>query len=193
MLAGNVKHQNIMIWWLLVIMAIVLLCSCLTPRHELRESAIRALDASVMAGRFEPPVDDDVVPKQKEARTPQHAEAGQNTSPKKHVRDAAMLQRRREVAPQTSAAPASRKRQRVTPFQAKIVAASQDWRCGCGCRDPEDAQGRGYQLDANFEIDHRVPTRWGGRHDKSNWVAVLRAHHAIKSARESSMSARRGC
>jgi hypothetical protein len=186
-LAGNVKHQNIMIWWLLVLMAIVLLCSCLNPRHALRESAIRAIDASVMASRF----DDDVW--NRKARTPQRAEAGLSASPSKHVRDAAPLQRQGEVVPQTSAAPASRKRQRVTPFQAKLVAASQDWRCGCGCRDPEDAQGRGYQLDANFEIDHRVPTRWGGRHDKSNWVAVLRAHHAIKSARESSMSARRGC
>lgn len=87
--------------------------------------------------------------------------------------------------------PAPGKRQRVTPFQAKRVAAAQDWRCGCGCVDRADPQRRGYVLDANFEIDHRIPIRFGGAHDPSNWVAVLRGHHQIKSAAESSEHARR--
>ena len=94
-------------------------------------------------------------------------------------------------APRQAAKPTSGKRQRVTPFQAKRVAAAQGWRCGCGCVDPRDPQRRGYVLDANFEIDHRIPTRWGGAHDPSNWVAVSRSHHQVKSARESSQDARR--
>ena len=106
-----------MLWWLLVLMAIVLLCSCLNRSNELRESAIRALDASVIAGRFEPPVDDDVVWNRKARTRPPRAEAGRNTSvsPSKHVRDAAPLQRRREVVPQTSTASTSTRRKRVTP------------------------------------------------------------------------------
>ena len=157
---------------LAVLLAVALLCAYLAPNNTLRESALQALDSSLLCslGGF----DTEETDAEEEAAAP--------------------FQRRREGREVSSrpAASTSTKRRRVTPFQAKMVAASQDWRCGCGCRDPEDAQGRGYQLDANFEIDHRVPTRWGGRHDKSNWVAVLRAHHAIKSARESSMSARRG-
>ena len=161
-----------MLRYLAVLLAVALLCAYLAPNNTLRESALQALDSSLLCslGGFDTEETD--------------AEEG----------DTAPFQRRREgrEVSSWSAAPTSTKRRRVTPFQAKIVAAAQDWRCGCGCRDPEDARGRGYQLDANFEIDHRIPTRWGGKHDKSNWVAVLRSHHAIKSARESSISARRG-
>ena len=157
---------------LLVLMAIALAIAWLSP--ALRESALQALDSSALCGLGGLDTEEETEDAKEEDATP--------------------FERRREgrEVSSWSTAPRSTKRRRVTPFQAKIVAASQDWRCGCGCRDPRDAQGRGYQLDANFEIDHRVPTRWGGKHDKSNWVAVLRAHHAIKSARESSMSARRG-
>ena len=151
------------------LMAIVLLCAWLAPSKTLRDSALQALDSGVLCGMG--------------GLDAQETEGEE--------RAAAPFQQKHEST-RTSATPTSTKRRRVTPFQAKIVAASQDWRCGCGCRDPEDAQGRGYQLDANFEIDHRVPTRWKGQHDRSNWIAVLRAHHAIKSARESSVSARRG-
>ena len=158
---------------LLVLTAIALAIAWLSP--ALRESALQALDSSVLCGLGGLGTEEETEDAKEE--------------------DTAPFQRRREgreVSCSWSAAATSTKRRRVTPFQAKMVAASQDWRCGCGCRDPEDARGRGYQLDANFEIDHRIPTRWGGKHDKSNWVAVLRAHHAIKSARESSLSARRG-
>ena len=155
---------------LLVLMAIMLLCAWLAPSKKLRDSALQALDSGVLCGM-----------------------GGLDSEETEgEERAAAPFQQRHEVSSRTSAAPTATKRRRVTPFQAKIVAAAQDWRCGCGCRDPDDARGRGYQLDANFEIDHRVPTRWGGEHDETNWVAVLRSHHAIKSARESSMSARRG-
>ena len=153
---------------LLALLAIALLCACLCPSNTLRASALQALDSSMLCGL-----------------------GGFDTEETEDAKedDAPPFQRRSEGREVGSW---STKRRRVTPFQAKIVAAAQDWRCGCGCRDPEDARGRGYQLDANFEIDHKIPTRWGGKHDASNWVAVLRAHHAIKSARESSISARRG-
>lgn len=93
--------------------------------------------------------------------------------------------------PRRAAKPTPGKRPRVTPFQAKHVAAAQGWRCGCGCVDPADPQRRGYVLDASFEIDHRIPIRFGGAHEPSNWVAVLRSHHQVKSAMESSEGARR--
>ena len=83
------------------------------------------------------------------------------------------------------------KRARVTPYQAKRVAAAQAWRCGCGCVDPRDPGRRGFLLDETFEIDHRTPTRFGGAHDASNWVAVLRSHHQMKSALESQAASMR--
>ena len=152
------------------LMAIVLLCAWLAPSKTLRDSALQALDSGVLCGMggFDAEETDG------------------------EERAAAPFQQRHEISSRTSAAPTSTKRRRVTPFQAKMVAASQDWRCGCGCRDTGDTRGRGYQLDANYEIDHRVPTRWGRKHDESNWVAVLRAHHAVKSAMESIVSARQG-
>ena len=93
--------------------------------------------------------------------------------------------------PRRAAKPTPGKRPRVTPFQAKHVAAAQGWRCGCGCIDPADPQRRGHVLDASFEIDHRIPIRFGGAHEPSNWVAVLRNHHQLKSAMESREGARR--
>ena len=166
-LAGNVKHQNIMLWWLLVIMAIVLLCSCLNPRHELRESAIRALDASVMACRFEPPADDDVW--NRKARTPR-SEARRNTSASasKHVRGAAPLQRPHEVIPQSSTAA---RRKRVTPFISKRIAARQRFRCAmCG-----------ELLQEDWEVDHITSLQRGGSNDLSNLQALHKRCHAYKN------------
>ena len=47
--------------------------------------------------------------------------------------------------------------------------------------DDPSGQRRGYILDANYEIDHRIPLRFGGAHEPSNWVAVLRSFHQVKS------------
>ena len=159
-----------MIWWLLVIMAMVLLCSCVNPRNELMESAIRALDASVMAGRFEPPFDDDVVWNRKSQTPTLRAEAGRNTSPSKHVRDAAPLQRRHEVSSRTSGASTS-KRKRVTPFISKKIAARQQFRCAmCG-----------ELLQEDWEIDHIVNLQRGGSNDLSNLQALHKRCHAYKN------------
>ena len=150
-------------------MAIVLLCSCLNARNELRESAIRALDAS-MAGRFEPPVDDEVVPKRKEGQTPPRAEARRNNrNPSKHGPDAAPLQRRPEVVPQTSTAPTKRKR--VTPFISKKIAARQKFRCAM-CKE---------LLLEYWEIDHIISLQRGGSNDLSNLQALHKRYHAFKN------------
>ena len=96
-----------MIWWLLVLMGIVLLCSCLNPRNELRESAIRALDASVLCGL-----------------------GGLDTEESEAAESApAPLRRRREVVPPTSGASTSTRRKRATPFISKKIAARQQFRC----------------------------------------------------------------
>ena len=96
-----------MIWWLLVLMGIVLLCSCLAPHNELRESAIRALDASVLCGL-----------------------GGLDTEETEAEESApAPFQRRHEVVPQTSGASTSTRRKRVTPFISKKIAAGQQFRC----------------------------------------------------------------
>lgn len=169
-LAGNVKHQNTMIWWLFVLMAIVLLCSCLNARNELRESAIRALDASVMAGRFEPPADDDVWNRKARTRPPR-AEAGRNTSPSKHGPDAAPLQRPHEVIPQSSTAT---RRKRVTPFISKKIAARQQFRCAmCG-----------EILQEDWEVDHVLSLQRGGGNDLSNLQALHKRCHAYKNSVE---------
>ncbi len=91
--------------------------------------------------------------------------------------------------PEQRSAGSDKKRLRVTPYQAKRVAAAQGWRCGCGCIDPRDPQRRGLLLDETFEIDHVRATRFGGAHEPSNWVAILRSHHQLKSAMESQAAA----
>ena len=64
-------------------------------------------------------------------------------------------------------------RKRITPFQAKKIAARQGWTCGCGC---------GQLLDESFEIDHIVPLSEGGSNADNNLQALLRAHHQAKSS-----------
>ena len=106
-----------------------------------------------------------------------------------------VLQPRRAVAPQPrhlpqppspgarrAAATTAARRKRVTPFQAKRIAAGQEWRCACGCVDPSDPQRRGCLLDESYEIDHRVPLVDGGSNDESNLQALLRTHHQAKSS-----------
>ena len=163
-----------MIWWLLIIGAVIILCACLSPNKKLRDCALNALDSSgTMVGLGRSSEDEE------------SNDEGMAAAPPRQRPDVV------RSASEASAVSTTNRR-RVTPFQAKLVAAAQDWRCGCGCRDPDDARGRGQILDANFEIDHHIPTRWGGKHDASNWKAVLRAHHTLKSARESSKASRRG-
>ena len=166
------------------VLCALLACCCTrqsTDYRALRESAFNALEANM-----------------REMAAPSRSrQANRETNNDKHEEQepASPPLGPTLLLPQGPLRPAKRtpatKRQRVTPFQAKHVAAAQGWRCGCGCVGPADPQRRGYVLDAGFEVDHRIPLRFGGNHHPSNWVAVLRSHHQVKSALESQEDARR--
>ena len=78
----------------------------------------------------------------------------------------------------TRAAPApatTTPRKRITPFQARLVAAKYGFRCAI-CGDI---------LDAGWETDHIVPLSRGGTNDLSNLQPVHRVPcHQMKSSRE---------
>ena len=169
------------------VLAILIIC-CLVGRtsgeaaHALKRSAVAALESSFKdlapAGLY---------------RTSGRVETTASSHPARHreppacIRPKHRSEKRFADSPTTTTAT---KRRRVTPFQAKRVAAFQGWRCGCGCIDPDDELGRGFMLDETFEIDHRIPTSLGGSHEPSNWVAVLRSHHQVKSGIETQTAAR---
>ena len=58
--------------------------------------------------------------------------------------------------------PAQKKRRRITPLQAKTIAARQGWICPI-CKK---------FLDASFEIDHIQSLARGGRDDDNNLQAI---------------------
>ena len=159
-----------MIWYLLILMLVVLLCSCLNPRNELRESAIRALDSSVMAGRFGPPDDQpDDIPERKPAWTPPRAEARQRTSPgtSKHGRDTKWK--------------TALYRKRPTPLMQKKVAVRYGFKCAI-CKQP---------LDETWETDHIVPLSSARSFEDAEHLNSLenlqplhRKCHQMKTSRE---------
>jgi len=62
----------------------------------------------------------------------------------------------------------------VSETKKKYVAASQDWKCGeCG-----------KQLNAWFEVDHKIRLEHGGGNDVGNLVALCRECHGQKTAME---------
>ena len=62
----------------------------------------------------------------------------------------------------------------VSETKKKYVASKQDWKCGnCGC-----------QLNAWFEVDHKVRLEHGGGNDVDNLVALCRECHGKKTAME---------
>ena len=154
--------------------------SAVGDHEDLRHSALRALQASMWDLATPPTADSQ--PKARVSSTPVATCSARSPGAAKATFG---------LPQQRSPAPSGEKRARVTPYQAKRVAAAQGWRCGCGCVDPKDPQRRGLLLDETFEIDHRIPTRNGGAHDPSNWVCVLRSHHQLKSAIESQAAALR--
>ena len=150
-----------MLWILLGLLVACALCSWLLPDGTLARSAARALDASVLLLSQDTAADD--LPQPRRATPPRHLPQ----QPSGGTR---------------GAAPTAARRKRVTPFQAKQIAAAQEWRCACGCIDPKDPQRRGFLLDASYEIDHRIPLAEGGSNDESNLQALLRTHHQAKSS-----------
>ena len=160
-----------MIWYLLILMLVVLLCSCLNPRNELRESTIRALDSSVMAGRFGPPDDqEDDMPERKPAWTPPRAEARQRTSPGPSKRDSPNAAWKTVLY-----------RKRPTPLMQKKVAVRYGFKCAI-CNQP---------LDETWETDHIIPlntARTAAEAERLNSIENLqpvhRACHQMKTSRE---------
>jgi len=62
----------------------------------------------------------------------------------------------------------------VSETKKKFVASSQNWRCG-GC---------GNQLNAWFEVDHKIRLEDGGSNHVDNLMAVCRECHGKKTAME---------
>ena len=92
---------------LLVLMFIALLCAWLSPSKTLRDSALQALDSSVLCGLG--------------GLETKEMEAAENAT--------APLQRRREISFRTSTASTSTRRKRVTPFISNKLAARQGFKC----------------------------------------------------------------
>ena len=151
-----------MLWILLGLLVPCALCSWLLPDSALARSAARALDTSVLLLSQDTAADD--LPQPRRATPPRH------------------LPQQPSQGATRGAAPTAARRKRVTPFQAKQIAAAQEWRCACGCIAPKDPQRRGFLLDASYEIDHRIPLAEGGSNDESNLQALLRTHHQAKSS-----------
>ena len=175
----------------------ILVVCCLVGRvapgdaaHSLKSSALAALESSF--NDFAPAVRSPERPSGEDVRLAK-PQTGQRNLACVGSRQLAAIERgqlktREPRSDETNPAKTT-PRKRVTPFQAKRVAASQGWRCGCGCVDPQDPLGRGHLLDETFEVDHLIPTQFGGEHAPSNWVAKLRSHHMMKSALETQTAA----
>jgi hypothetical protein len=151
-----------------LLLGLLLACtlfSYLWPGSALALSATRAFDHSVLLLRHGSAFQDDEV----------------ETMPRLPPRPPPR-QRTPSLVAEHNAAPTAAKRRRCTPFQAKRIAAAQNWRCACGCVDPSDPQRRGYLLDASYEIDHIRELAAGGSNDESNLQALLRTHHQAKSS-----------
>ena len=153
-----------MLWILLGLLVACALCSWLLPDSALARSAARALDTSVLLLSQDTASNDLPQPRRVVATPPRN------------------LPQQPSQGATRGAAPTAARRKRVTPFQAKKIAAAQGWRCACGCVDPTDPLRRGYLLDESFEIDHRIPLAEGGSNDESNLQALLRTHHQAKSS-----------
>ena len=149
-----------MVWlWLALQLAIAAACSWLGPGSNLHRSAWRAFHSSVTL--FSQGDDDDGTPE----RTPHGTSRRAATrEPHQEGRGAGGP---RHVAP---------RRKRITPFQAKRVAARQHWRCAmCG-----------ELLQEDFECDHVVPLHQGGSVD-NNIIALQALHkrcHLLKNSIE---------
>ena len=62
----------------------------------------------------------------------------------------------------------------VSETKKKYVASQQNWKCAkCSC-----------QLDATFEVDHKIDLQFGGSNHVSNLEALCRNCHGKKTAME---------
>ena len=143
-----------MLWFLLLLMAVIAICSWFSPGCNLNLSAWRALGSTVatlsQSGRADGDEDDAV---------PRHP-APERTLPRAVARY------------RTPSVPVKRKR--VTPFVAKKVGALYSWRCAaCGELRTED-----------FEVDHHISLQNGGSDDIENLRPLHKRCHLLKNSLE---------
>ena len=140
-----------MLWFFLMLIAAIALCSWLSPPgSSLNRAAWQAFDSTVST------------------LSQGHEEADVVSVP----------DRARRVAAHASGTGSrvSTRRKRITPFQAKRVAARQKWRCAmCGELLTED-----------FECDHIVPLHRGGSPDNDidSLQALHKRCHLLKNSLE---------
>ena len=143
-----------MLWFLLLLMAVIAICSWFSPGCNLNLSAWRALGSTVatlsQSGRTDGDEDDAVPRHRAPERTPPRAVARYRT-PSVPV-----------------------KRKRVTPFVAKKVGALYSWRCAA-C---------GELLTGDFEVDHHISLQNGGSDDIANLRPLHKRCHLLKNSLE---------
>ena len=155
-----------MVWFLLMLIGAIAICSWLSPPgSSLNRAAWQALDSTVatlsQGDEEDEGVDGD------EARMPSrrvaaHASGSRGSS-----------SRLFSGVDQSRVSP---RRKRITPFQAKRVAARQKWRCAM-CNE---------LLTEDFECDHIVPLHRGGSldNDIDSLQALHKRCHLLKNSLE---------
>ena len=145
-----------MLWLMLILIGAIALCSWLSPPgSSLNRAAWQAFDSTVST------------------LSQGHEEADVVSVPDRARRVAAH-------ASGTGQSRVSTRRKRITPFQAKRVAARQKWRCAmCGELLTED-----------FECDHVVPLHRNGSFDNDidSLQALHKRCHLLKNSLEQQRS-----
>ena len=155
-----------MVWFLLMLIGAIAICSWLSPPgSSLNRAAWQALDSTV-ATLSQGDEEDEGVDGE-EARMPSrrvaaHASGSRGSS-----------SRLFSGVDQSRVSP---RRKRITPFQAKRVAARQKWRCAM-CNE---------LLTEDFECDHIVPLHRGGSldNDIDSLQALHKRCHLLKNSLE---------
>ena len=127
-----------MLWFLLLLMAVIAICSWFSPGSNLNLSAWQALDSTVAALSQDGGEDGD-----------ENDDAPRHPAPERSPPRAVTRYHTRSVPI---------KRKRVTPFIAKKVGALYSWRCAA-C---------GELLTEDFEVDHQISLQNGGSNDIAN-------------------------
>ena len=161
-----------MIWFLLLLLAVVLICSCLAPHSVLHQSAVRALESGALTvGSFGPQYDEaDDAPRHEEVRTlPPRAQARRTASPSPSKRGA------------NAEIKTALYRKRPTPLIQKRVAVRFGFKCAI-CSQP---------LDETWETDHIIPLNTARSSEEAerlnlieNLQPVHRACHQLKTSQE---------
>ena len=153
-------------WLLLVLVAAVAICSWLSPPgSSLNRSAQQALDSTV-ALLSQASGDEDEDDDNRCRKLAKRVAARPLSAPGSF----------RESGPKLPGTGAATERKRVTPFQAKRVAAKQRWRCAmCG-----------ELLQEDFEVDHIIPLHRGGSFDNNieSLQALHKRCHMLKNSLE---------